>query len=121
MADLLTGCFRANPNDRPQTMTEIVEVLQRIYRNEFGSAYPRQKPVTTQLKADTLNNRAASLLDLGKVGEALKCLEEAWESHPWQPQVAQNRGLLLWRTGQITDRDLILQIGRASCRERSVG
>ncbi len=117
VSDLLIGCFRNNPKDRPQSMTEIVEVLQRIYRNEFGTAYPRQRPVTTQLKADTLNNRAASLLDLGKVQEAAKCLEEAWELHPWQPQVAHNRGLLLWRTGQITDRDLILHLEEL-CRTR---
>ena len=117
VADLLTGCFRTNPADRPQSMTEMVEVLQRIYLNELGSSYPRQKPVTTQLKADSLNNRAASLLDLGKVEEASKCLEEAWELHPWQPQVAQNRGLLLWRTGQITDRDLILHL-QELCRTR---
>lgn len=117
VADLLTGCFRTNPADRPQSMTEMVDVLQRIYQNEFGAGYPRQRPVTTQLKADSLNNRAASLLDLGKVEEASKCLEEAWELHPWQPQVAQNRGLLLWRTGQITDRDLILHL-QELCRTR---
>ncbi len=117
VADLLTGCFRNNPSDRPESMSEIIDVLQRIYRSEFGTTYPRQKPVTTQLKADTLNNRAASLLDLGKIKEASRCLEEAWELHPWQPQVAHNRGLLLWRTGQITDRDLILHL-QELCRTR---
>jgi WD40 repeat protein len=117
VADLLTGCFQTDPADRPQSMTEMVDLLQHIYREQFGCAYPRQRPTTTELKADTLNNRAASLLDLGRVDEAAKRLEEAWESHPWQPQVAHNRGLLLWRTGQITDRDLIVHL-QELCRTR---
>jgi len=115
VADLLKTCFRHDPEERPQSMGEMADALQRIYHDEFGSAHPRQTPITTELKADTLNNRAASMLDLGNTEEAARLLEEAWESHPWQPQVAHNRGLLLWRTGQITDRDLITHINEL-CR-----
>jgi predicted Zn finger-like uncharacterized protein len=107
LAALMARCFRRDPDDRPQDFDEVVDELTEIYRKVTGNEYPRQAPVTTELKADGLNNRAASLLDLGKQDEAEKLLEEAWECHPWHPQVAHNRGLLLWRAGRITDTDLI--------------
>lgn len=117
MADLLFGCFERDPKDRPQSMREIIDNLKSIYRDQFAGEYPRPEPVLAELKADTLNNRAASLLDLGRTEEASKLLEEAWECHPWQPQVAHNRGLLLWRTGKITDRELIHHL-QELCRTR---
>ena len=107
LADLLARCFQRDPEDRPPRIDQIAAELIEIYRQVVGSDYGHQEPVTTELKADALNNRAASLLDLGKQEEAGKLLEEAWECRPWQPQVAHNRGLLLWRAGQITDTDLI--------------
>ena len=107
LAILMDRCFRRDPDDRPQRINEIVDELIEIYQKVTGNVYPRQEPVATELKADGLNNRAASLLDLGRQDEADKLLEEAWECHPWHPQVAHNRGLLLWRAGQITDTDLI--------------
>ena len=107
LAILMARCFRRDPDDRPQGFDEVVDELIEIYRKATGNEYPRQEPVTTELKADGLNNRAASLLDLGRLDEADRLLEEAWECHPWHPQVAHNRGLLLWRAGRITDTDLI--------------
>ncbi len=107
LARLLARCFRRDPDERPQQIDDVANELIRIYAEVTGSEYSRQEPVTTELKADGLNNRAASLLDLGKLEEANELLDEAWECHPWHPQVAHNRGLLLWRAGQITDTDLI--------------
>ncbi len=106
LAALLQRCFRVNPDARPQTMEEIAEELTAVYREVTGKPYPRQEPVSTELMANSLNNRAASLLDLGKQQEAAELLEEAWQRHPWQPQVTHNRGVLLWRSGRITDADL---------------
>ena len=117
MTDLLFGCFERNPKERPQSMGEILDHLKSIYRDQFGVEYSRPEPVLAELKADTLNNLAASLLDLGRTEEASRLLEEAWECHPWQPQVAHNRGLLLWRTGKITDRELIHHL-QELCRTR---
>jgi WD40 repeat protein/serine/threonine protein kinase len=107
---LLKQCFRKNPEARPQTMREVVEDLKDVYRRAGGQHYPRQEPVTTELRANSLNNRAASLLDLGRQKQALKLLDEAWQRHPWQPQVTHNRGLVLWRAGKTTDTDLITEL-----------
>ena len=110
LAGLLRRCFKRKPERRPADMQEVTEDLREIYRHVTGSTYPRKEPVTAELKADGLNNRAASLLDLGKPEEAERLLEEASQRHPWQPQITYNRGLLLWRTGRITDLDLITHL-----------
>ena len=118
LAVLMAHCFRNDPDDRPQSIDEVVDQLIEIFQTVTGNEYPRQEPVTTELKADGLNNRAASLLDLGKQDEADQLLEEAWECHPWHPQVAHNRGLLLWRAGRITDTDLIHHL-KEVCKTRT--
>jgi len=110
LAGLLRRCFKRKPENRPADMQEITEELKEVYRQVTGGSYPRKEPARAELKADGLNNRAASLLDLGKKEEAERLLAEAWQRHPWQPQVTHNRGLLLWRTGRITDLDLITHL-----------
>jgi len=110
LASLIEQCFHKNPDARPQTMEEVVEDLTQVYLLIAGKPYFRQEPVTTELRANSLNNRAASLLDLGKQQEAAQLLEEAWQRHPWQPQVTHNRGLVLWRAGRTTDTDLITEL-----------
>ncbi len=110
LARLIRRCFRHNPDARPQTMREVAEALEEIYRQASGKRYPRREPARTELMANSLNNRAASLLDLGRLNEAAGLLDEAWQRHPWQPQVTHNRGLLSWRSGRITDTDLISEL-----------
>jgi len=107
---LLRRCFAISPEGRPQTMQEVAEDLRAIYREVVGSNYPRQQPVATELKANSLNNRAASLLDLGRQTEAAELLEEAWQQHPWQPQVTHNHGVLRWRMGHVTDAELVAEL-----------
>jgi len=110
LATLIERCFHRNPDARPQTMEEVADDLKQVYREVAGKAYPRQEPVSTELMANSLSNRAASLLDLGKQDEAAELLAEAWQRHPWQPQVTHNRGLVFWRTGRTTDVDLITEL-----------
>jgi WD40 repeat protein/serine/threonine protein kinase len=110
LAALLQRCFCINPDGRPQTMAEVAEDLKDVYRDVVGRNYPRQEPVATELMANSLNNRAASLLDLGKQVEAAELLEEAWQRHPWHAQVTHNRGVLLWRLGRITDTELVSEL-----------
>jgi WD40 repeat protein len=110
LAMLLGRCFQVDPEGRPTSMAEVADRCKDIYRELIGVEYPRREPVSTDLMANSLNNRAASLLDLGKQQESAKLLEEAWQRHPWQPQVTYNRGLLAWRTGQITDVELVTQL-----------
>ncbi len=107
VSNLLQRCFQDNPDDRPADMEEVARELIEVYREAAGHDYFRQEPAATELKADGLNNRAVSMLDLGKQDEAARFFEEAWHWHPWQSQVTHNRSLLMWRTGRITDVELV--------------
>lgn len=109
LARLLRQCFHRNPQARPGTMNELASELTEIYREATGRPYWRQAPVIAELQAESLNNRAVSLLDLEMRSEAVTLLEEAWQRHPWQPQVTHNRGLEAWRCGRITDGELLAQ------------
>lgn len=117
LADLLKRCFRRNPALRPKTMQEVAAELIEIYEEVTFILYPRQEPATADLQAESMNNRAVSLLDLEKVEDAAQLLEDAWQRQRWQPQVTHNRGLLAWRRGQITDTELVAQL-RELCTTR---
>jgi serine/threonine protein kinase len=70
LAALLQRCLRHDPAQRPRTMAQVADELRRIYQQETGREYPRAVPVAAELRADQLNNRALSLLDLGRPDEA---------------------------------------------------
>jgi WD40 repeat protein len=57
--------------------------------------------------ADSLNNRAISLLDLGRRDEALRIWSEALRTDPHHPDSTYNVGLLQWRAGDVTDDALL--------------
>ncbi|WP_236601133.1 ATP-dependent Clp protease proteolytic subunit [Ktedonobacter sp. SOSP1-52] len=120
LVTLLARCFASRPEDRPATMLEVATTLQEIYAHEMGRAYPREAPQAAKLQADSLNNRALSLYDLGKIEEAKQIWEQALQIDPQHLETTYNRGIILWRQGELTDDRLLLQLetARASCRHR---
>jgi len=106
VADLLVRCFAADPPERPRDMQEIADALIEIYGQATGSPYNRRTPQPGKGIADSLNNRAMSLIDLGKQTKAEELWEEALRIQPLHPESLFNRGLVLWRSGRITDLDL---------------
>jgi len=118
LADLLRRCFQEEPKARPGDMLEVAERLQEIYRQEVGQAYPREMPEAAELRADSLNNRALSLLDLGRAEEAEKVWEQALQTETNHPQATYNLGLILWRSGRMTDDLLVRKMGDV-CASRS--
>lgn len=56
----------------PATMIELADRLCDTYARELGTHYTRAAPKSAAASPETLNNRAASLLDLGRAGEALE-------------------------------------------------
>ena len=92
---LLRQCFQDNPDDRPNGMQEITGKLKEIYKQAVGQEYPRQAPKVTELFADNLNNKAVSLLDLGKKAEAEKLWHEALRLVPGHPEAMNNKLLYL--------------------------
>lgn len=113
LAELLQQCLQQNPDDRPRDFAEVVNELKAAYASVAGEEYRRLEAKRPESLADALNNESASLLDLGVAEEAEQRLSEALKKEPHHPEAVYNRGLLQWRSGRITDTDLILQLEEA--------
>jgi WD40 repeat protein/serine/threonine protein kinase len=110
VAELLRRCFRADPAERPADMREIANTLNDAYQEWTQTAYPRRPPQMGAAAADSLNNRAVSLLDLGKEKEAQEVWEGALAAEALHPEANYNLGLLRWRRGRITDEAVVRQM-----------
>jgi WD40 repeat protein len=103
LAELLKWCLNRDPDSRPATMMDVASVLKEMYRKETGIPYPRREIKPGKAVADSLNNRAVSLLDLGKGKEAERLWEEAIKAQPHHPESTFNLSLSQWRSGRIAD------------------
>jgi serine/threonine protein kinase len=113
VAELLQRCFQYEPAERPHDLLVVGRELQEIYQQETGEIYPRQEPQAAQDAADSLNNRAVSLFDLGKQEEALQVWEQALQVQPHHLEATYNRGLILWRSAKIDDSALLRSLEEA--------
>ena len=107
LADLLGRCLRADPAARPASMAEVAAEAADSYLKVTGRRYPRLQPQAADLRGDELNNRALSLLDLGRPGEAEAAFGSALTADPQHAEATYNAGLLRWRRGELTDEDVI--------------
>ena len=107
IVQLLRRCFQVNPADRPVSFQAVAEQLQSIYQSTTGSPYSRQIPERLGLSADRLNNRALACWDLGQPDDALRLWEQAVSTQPHHLTSLYNRGLLRWRSGGSSDRELL--------------
>lgn len=110
LVELLRRCFRKDPAERPESMQAVADRLVEIYAEEIGEKYPRRQPKNAASTAESFSNRAVSLIDLGKTDEALDLLWRASALEPFHPQIAFNRTLALWRTGQIRDLEAVARL-----------
>ncbi|QYN19253.1 protein kinase [Amycolatopsis sp. DSM 110486] len=102
LARLLDRCLRHDPAERPASMTEIADELCDVYGTEVGP-YPRTAPAEAALRADELNNRALSQLDLGEEAQARATLTEALAVDPNHLEATFNSVTLSWRRAEISD------------------
>ena len=114
LADLLGRCFQSDPALRPTGMDEIVEGLTDIFQQVTGTAYPREVPKPTELRAGSLNNKALTYLDLGKPDQAELLLDEALSLDAVHPNAAYNLNLLKWQKGEIDDLTMVSRIKQVS-------
>ncbi|MDR1270467.1 MAG: protein kinase, partial [Planctomycetaceae bacterium] len=101
--DLMFRCFEEEPQKRPDSMERVADELTKIYREISGMDFPRSRPVSATWTPESINNRAASMLDLDKPVEAAQLLDQAAVLQPWHPEVTYNQTLLAWRTARLTD------------------
>lgn len=106
MLDVLRECFAKDPAARPSRLGPLAERLVEVHRREVGP-YPRRAPSAATLLADSLSNHALSMLDLGRRDSAEELWTRALRADPHHPHARYNRGLHRWRTGVITDAELV--------------
>ena len=107
LAHLLSDCFQSDPKQRPHDLYQLSERLKIVFGQVVGSDYRRIEAKPLDLRADGLNNRAVSLVDLRKPVEAENCFREALTRSPDNPQATYNVGLLQWRSAQTSDRHVL--------------
>jgi len=117
--DLLRECFHKQEADRPHDFKIVAGSLKNIYKTFAGEEYEREFPEAAKLQGDALNNRAVSMLDLGRVVEAEKLFEQALKIDPGHPQATYNQGLHLWRSGRMTDTAIVRALQRSQLNRPS--
>lgn len=110
--DLLRFCFRSKPENRPANFQEISNRLREIYAEVHDEAYWREPPDAEFLAADALNNRAVSLLDVGRERDAMELFARALEADPLHPEATFNRGLVFLRKGRLAEEAFLSQLNR---------
>ena len=104
---LLRSCFRRDPKERPNSFRNISEILLDLYQEQYEEEYSRAEPNPVELSADSLNNRALSLSDLGRPDLAEIAWKEALSEHKRHLESTYNLGLMMWRSALIDDSRLL--------------
>jgi WD40 repeat protein/serine/threonine protein kinase len=108
---LLRECLAKAPSDRPISVTAVRERLEVTYQIHLGRTAPyTQAAAGLDFRADNLNNRALSYMDLGKEAEAEAIWRDALAADPQHAEVIYNLGVFLWRRGRLTDNALVRQL-----------
>ncbi len=107
VAQLLRQCFSQDQAFRPRDGKTLATTLITIYEDETNTHYPRQEPRLDTILADSLNNRAVSLLDLGLEADALQYFDDALKAQTNHSAALYNRSIQMWRAGRMTDVEAI--------------
>lgn len=113
LLELLSRCFRQRPEDRPRDLSEVATVLKATWEQGTGRPYPRREPKGGRGSADGMNNRAVSLVDLGRVAEAGTLWRRTLEAEPQHVEATYNAGLAAWGTGRLADTELLRRMDAA--------
>ncbi|HEX8199650.1 MAG TPA: protein kinase, partial [Isosphaeraceae bacterium] len=110
LSELMRRCFEREPQRRPGDMREVADTLKVLYEQVTHRPCSRPEPVAAMALADSLNNHAVSMLDLGKQDQAERLLEEALRADRNHVESTYNLGLIRWRTARTTDEVVLHQL-----------
>lgn len=110
LALLLHECLVVPVKQRSSSLLAQAEALIRIHENLTGETYPRSYTGENQGSSDALNNKGASLLDLGKTERGIECLEQAMKLNPRNLNAKFNQLVTAWRLAKVTDEDIIEEL-----------
>jgi WD40 repeat protein/serine/threonine protein kinase len=112
VSELLRRCLDTEPGRRPRTLAEAADALVAAYPQITGRTYARSSPHGGRATADSLNNRAVSLLDLGRTG-ADGLWAQALRAEPQHLESSYNQALHAWGQGRIGDEELLARVEEA--------
>jgi WD40 repeat protein len=95
-------------------MLTIAAELRALYCEVTGAAQARPQPTRLGEVADVLNNRGASLVDLGRAAEAVGVFRKAVEADPHHLEASYNLALLDWRHALIDDEEAVARLESAA-------
>jgi len=101
LALLLKKCCHLERDGRYSSFEEVRKELVRIYHDLFHEEPPHEEIELIESKADVLNNRAISYLDLGREDKAVECWQEALREDPHHLEATFNYGYFRWQRGEI--------------------
>jgi WD40 repeat protein/serine/threonine protein kinase len=107
LVHIIMTCLEKKPEDRFQSFADVCGALEALCSEIHPGRAPRGRPNLVGLKADSLNNQAVSLLDLGRESEAMVLLEEAYSANPDHLEAVYNLYTRRWQSGEISDRQVL--------------
>lgn len=110
LAEQLQACLQLHPEQRPPDLKTVAQALVELYPSLTGAAYPREWPKAGDYLADSLNNQAVSLWELGRDDQAMAQCEQAIQADPVHPQAIYNRALQQWRARTIDDTEVLQRL-----------
>jgi len=110
LKEILIKSVAFSPDDRYADFAEMREALNKAYAEAFNTPCPYAEFSNINLKADSLNNRAVSLFELGANSEAASCLAKTLEINDTLPEAVYNMILLKWRSGKVKPARILRQI-----------
>jgi serine/threonine protein kinase len=102
LTETLKKCVAYEQSDRFQDFVAVRQALNEAYTAIFKVPCPYATLPQTDLRADSLNNRAVSLFELNKASQAEKFLKQALEINDVLPEAIHNLILLNWWNGQLS-------------------
>jgi WD40 repeat protein/serine/threonine protein kinase len=113
VASLLERCFRQDPEERPHDTALAAADLASAWQALTGRSYPRRQPKAALGSPDSLNNRAVSLVDLGRADEAASLWRRALEAEPHHVEATYNETLAAWTEGRLADAEVLRRMEEA--------
>ena len=110
LKEVLSKSVAFAPDDRYSDFAGMRQALNDAYADIFKTACPYAELSNVDLRADSLNNRAVSLFELGQNQEAAACLQKTLEINDILPEAVYNMLLLQWRSGQMKPARILRQI-----------
>lgn len=110
LAEIIMTCLEKKPENRYPSFVDVCLALESAFRAAWPGREPRPRPNLVGLKADSLNNQAVSLFDLGREQDARRLLEDAHSANPEHLEAVYNLHSLKWSKGEISDMEVVRRL-----------